>query len=112
MASKLNMTMDQGSTFEKTLRFYTDEQGTPKDLTGFTFRGQLRQLYDDTEPQGAFEFTVVDPAQGVVNMLLTAEETAGLEAGKLKYDVEMVRPNNTVRRLFEGVITVTPEVTK
>lgn len=111
MATKLDLTVDQGSTFEKTLRFYT-APGVPKDLTGFQFRGQLRVDYSDAAPQGAFTFTVLDPAAGVVNMLLTATETAALEPGKLKYDVEMVRPNATVRRLFQGVVTVTPEVTK
>lgn len=111
MATKLNMTIDQGATFEKTLRFYTDAT-TPKDLTGFTFRAQLREDYDDATPAGEFTMTVVDAAQGVVNMLLTAAVTAALTPGKLRYDVEMVRPNATVRRLFEGVITVTPEVTK
>lgn len=111
MATKLNMTIDQGSTFERTLRFYTDGS-TPKDLTGFTFRGQLRENYDDASPAGEFTMTVLDAPAGVVNMLLTAATTAALDPGKLKYDVEMVRPNATVRRLFEGVITVTPEVTK
>ena len=111
MATKVDFQIDQGATFSKSL-YFTTPDGVEVDLTGYSFRGQLRIDYDDVEPQAEFTCTVVDALQGVLSISLSDTITAQLEPGVLLYDVEMVRPNGTVLRLIQGKATVSPEVTK
>jgi hypothetical protein len=49
---------------------------------------------------------------GVITVSLTATETAALAAGRYVYDLEMVSSGGLVTRLLEGVVTVSPEVTR
>jgi hypothetical protein len=49
---------------------------------------------------------------GVITLSLTATETAALAAGRYVYDLEMVSSGGQVTRLLEGVVTVSPEVTR
>jgi len=49
---------------------------------------------------------------GVITLSLTATETAALAAGRYVYDLEMVSSGGVVTRLLEGVVTVSPEVTR
>lgn len=111
MAEKVDFLIYQGATFSKSLYFNTKD-GRPVDLTGYSFRGQLRVDFDDVEPQADFTCTIVDAAAGVLSVSLSDTVTAALEPGILKYDLEMVRPNLTVLRLIQGKATVDPEVTK
>jgi hypothetical protein len=49
---------------------------------------------------------------GVITLALTATETAALAAGRYVYDLELVSSGGQVTRLLEGVVTVSPEVTR
>jgi hypothetical protein len=48
---------------------------------------------------------------GEITLSLTPTQTSALKAGRYVYDVEMAAPHETVR-VMEGIITVTPEVTR
>jgi hypothetical protein len=57
--------------------------------------------------------TVVDALQGLATMELDAQTTAGIRAGRYVYDVELVDDNTSeVTRIFEGIVTVLPNVTR
>ena len=43
---------------------------------------------------------------------MTANATANVVAGRYVYDVELVDGGGVVTRLLEGIVTVTPQVTK
>ena len=109
MARKLNLSIDQGTTFSYTI-YLNDSNGSPQDLSDFTGRAQLRKSYGSTSYTA---FTVlVGGAAGTVTVSLTATQTAALKSGRYVYDIEMVNVNNTVSRLAEGIVTVNPEVTR
>jgi hypothetical protein len=109
MARKLNLVIDQGTTFSYTI-YLNDTNGMPQDLSDYTGRAQMRKSYGSTSYTA---FTVaVGGAAGSVTVSLSATQTATLKAGRYVYDVEMVNVNNTVSRLAEGIVTVNPEVTR
>lgn len=116
MAATHNLIVNQGEDYQRVLRV-KDETDTLIDLTGYSFRGQARLKYSDSNPAFSFEFTVRDQVSdvGVVDMLISATETAALSLTKTTnylYDVEMVKPDGKIKRLFQGTLQLHPEVTK
>jgi hypothetical protein len=45
-------------------------------------------------------------------MSMTAANTSLIKAGRYLFDVETTDPNNFVARILEGIITVTPGITR
>ena len=109
-AGKLNIVIEQGATFSKVLTI-KDSDGLPINLTGKTFRSQLRRRPTDVTPAASFTMAVLNAANGTVNWQLTATATAGIVAEPHYYDVEMVE-GAVVTRLMEGTAFVNFEVTK
>ena len=108
MATVNNIVIDQGTTFSLTVQLASDD-GSPMDLTEYTVSSQLRKSYY-TNTYTAFTTGKVD-LSGEVSLSLTAAQTSGLKAGRYVYDVEISSSQETVR-VLEGIVTVTPEVTK
>lgn len=108
MAVKANITIDQGSSFETTLDV-TDDNGDPINLTGYTGAAQMRKHYTSSN---SFAFTVaINPTAGVVTLTMSANATANIVSGRYVYDCELTT-GNTVSRVLEGIVTVTPQVTR
>lgn len=107
MALKANMVIDQGTTFSSMIEIL-DENDDPIDVTSYIARGQIRKHYTSTN---AVSFSTA-LANGSLVISLTANQTANIIAGRYVYDIELVDPANTVARILEGIVTVTPEVTR
>ena len=56
--------------------------------------------------------SIVDAANGNVAVTLDSANTANIKAGRYLFDVKQVDSANGVTRLFEGIVTVNPQVTK
>lgn len=107
--AKANIIINQGTTFSTTINL-TDDNGDPINLTGYTGRSQMRKHYTSSNSQS---FTVsLNSSEGIVTLALTASQTANLTAGRYVYDVEVISAANVVSRIVEGIVTVTPEVTR
>jgi len=109
MGTKVNLVIDQGASFETTVNLIDDE-GDAVDLTGYSAAGQIRKHYTSSS---ATNITIVlGGANGTVTMALSANATANLVAGKYLYDVEVTDPSSIISRILEGIVTVTPQVTR
>lgn len=107
MASKANLVIDQGSTFSATINL-DDSNGDDLVVTGYTSRSQMRKHYSSSN-----SVTIsTSLSNGLLTLSLTATETAAITAGRYVYDVELIDSSNNVTRIIEGIITVTPEVTR
>ena len=109
MATKANIIIDQGTTFSTTINL-TDEDELPVNLTGYTGDAEIRKHYTSSNSQ-SFSVTL-GGAAGTIALSLTALQTANLAAGRYVYDVEITSCSNTVSRIVEVIVTVTPEVTR
>jgi len=108
MATKANLVIDQGATFSTDLSL-TDENGDILNLSGYNANSQLRKWYTSTN---AVSFsTVINVDSGVISLTLTANQTASLSSGRYVYDVEITN-GSTISRVVEGIVTVTPNVTR
>ena len=109
MAIKANLIIDQGTTYSTSIDI-TDDNDMPVDLTGYTGSAQIRKHYSSSN---STPFAVsIDAADGVVSLGLTSTQTGALTAGRFVYDVELTNTSGVVSRIVEGIVTVTPQVTR
>jgi hypothetical protein len=114
MATVKNLVIDQGTTFSLSISV-SDYNGNSIDLAGYTLRSQLRKSYGAASYTSFTVTAADDTTTGELTISLSASETSALKAGRYVYDVEIVAPeaeDSTVTRVLEGIITVTPEVTR
>jgi hypothetical protein len=109
MGSKVNLVVDQGSTFSTTINL-TDDFGNLVDLTGYSGAGQIRKHY--TSSNAVNIGVTLGGSNGTVTLALSANASANIVAGRYVYDVEITSPSGDVSRIFEGIITLTPQVTR
>lgn len=100
--------MEQGATFNTSITI-DDVAGLPFDLTGFDGSSQMRKSYYSSSP--AATFTVSTGADGLITLGLTSANTANISPGRYLYDV-YIDDGNVRVRVLEGIVNVTPQVTK
>jgi hypothetical protein len=105
------LTVDQGATFESTLDL-TNDDGSAINVAGYVFSGQIRKSYYSANATANLIITVSSAANGNLVISLNSATTTNIKAGRYLYDVKMTSPSNTITRIVEGVITITPQVTK
>lgn len=111
MGAKANLIVDQGADFSTSITV-ADVDGNVVDLTGYSGRGQIRKHYTSSTK---VDFTVTfgtPRTDGVVSLALSNVQTANMEAGRYVYDAELISGANVVSRMVEGILTITPEVTR
>ena len=108
MATVSNLVIDQGTTFSLTMQL-DNEDGSDKDLTSYAVTSQIRKSYY-SNTYTSFTTAKIN-LTGELTISLTAEETSSLKAGRYVYDIEISSSTETLR-VLEGIITVTPEVTR
>lgn len=116
-AFKLNLKIDQGATFRKLVTWKVGPPpGTVVDLTGCAARMHARAkisdadtLLDLTSANGGL---VMGGTAGTVEIKLTATQTEAITWSSAVYDLEVEFGNGDVRRLLQGSISVSPEVTR
>jgi hypothetical protein len=111
MASFLELSCDQGSSFSVNLDL-TNDDGAAINVAGFTFTSSIRKSYYSANVTANLTVTIANSAAGNVALSMNAATTTNIAAGRYLYDVKMVRTDNTVSRVIEGIITVFPQITK
>ena len=110
-AAKANITVEQGTDFSTTLTV-EDENGNATNLTGYTGAAQIRKHFTSNT---ATDFTVSfgsPRTSGEITLSLSRTQTANIADGRYVYDVEITNAANTRSRLVQGIVTVTPQVTR
>jgi hypothetical protein len=109
MAIKVNLKIDQGADYSSTITL-TDDNDDPIILTNYTGKAQLRKYYTSST---AYDFDVSLVANtGEVTISMSSNTTNSIEAGRYVYDIELTTDNGLVSRIVEGLVTVTPGVTR
>lgn len=111
MATIGNLYVDQGSDYSSVVTV-TTPAGTPLNLTGYTAKSQMRKSYSSSV---SFTFTclITEPTAGKIRLELTAAQSELIPAGRWLYDVEITETStNKRRRVVEGIVTVTPQITQ
>ena len=111
MGAKANIVVDQGADFATTITV-RDDSGNAINLTNYTGPGQIRKHYTSTIAHN-MQIVFENPrTNGQITLKLSRTQTANLASGRYVYDVEVTDGSDTRSRLVEGIVTVTPQVTR
>lgn len=110
MAQKVHLVIDQGTDFSSSI-LLEDENGNPIDLSdnSYSFSSQFRKSYESTSSK---TITVTGADDGRLILSIPADVSANTEAGRYVYDVIMIDGANNKIRLVEGLVNITPRVTR
>ena len=108
--STQNLTITRGDT-EIVVITMKDNTSTAVNITGRTYRAQIRATKDSSVISAAFVCTITDAAGGEVTCTLSAGVTATLAAGKYYWDFEETS-SGTVTTILAGTVTVLADVTR
>ncbi len=109
MAIKANLIIDQGADYSTSINL-TDDDGNVVDLTQYTANAQIRKTYSSSN---AVNFNVsIAAGAGILTLSLSANQSANMTPGRFVYDVLLVNGSSTKSRIVEGIVTLTPRVTR
>lgn len=123
-AGKYDLYIEQGATFYRECT-YKDQTGVPINLTGMSLSAQIRRSYSDPTITQTIGVSILDqsiPANvGKFVMSISSANTALIPVSTavdyqntptmFTWDIEL-NTGSTVRRLMQGSVYVSPEVTK
>jgi hypothetical protein len=79
---------------------------------GYAFSSQIRKSYYSSNATANLKVVITDAANGNTLITLDAANTSNIWPGKYVYDVKMKDSADTITRVVEGIITITPGVTR
>lgn len=109
MAIKANLIIDQGADYETSINV-TDDDDNTIDLTGYTGQAQMRKHYTSVTYY-SFDVNIQGPS-GIVTLGMTANVSNTIPAGRYVYDCELTDTQGKRSRLVEGIVTISPQVTR
>ena len=109
MSGKYNIVAEQGATFNLNFRVETD--GTPWDLTGYTFDADIRIDFGQSIA-ASLVCTVTSAIAGKLNLSLTAATTLAITAGVYLWDLKLKVPGVSSYYYAKGTFTVTATVSR
>jgi len=110
-AAYTNLYLEAGSDFSATV-LIDDIYQEIYDLTGYTAASQLRKSYYSANATATFS-TTINVGAGTITMALDAANTATIRPGRYVYDTIITDSvHNVTTRVLEGVIDVSPRVTR
>jgi hypothetical protein len=112
MAEYVELYIDQGADFSTTLNINDDYTNLAVNTSGFTVISQLRKSLLSVNTYATFQSSIGDTQSGELVISMTAANTANLKAGSYFFDVSVKDLANVKSRLIEGMIYVTPSITK
>lgn len=105
--------LEQGTTFNTTIQL-DDVYGQTYNLQNYSASSQIRKSYYSSNATAVFN-TTVNGTNGEILINLMANQTSNIAPGRYVYDILIYNQSdtaNTTIRVLEGIINVTPRVTR
>lgn len=113
MAEYVELFIDQGSDFSTTINLNDDNTNLPQNVQGYVITSSLRRSLLSANASANLVCYVSDGANGEFQLMMSGAVSANLRPGSYLFDVKVQDPVfQSTSRLIEGVIFLTPAVTK
>lgn len=113
MSEYVEFYIDQGTDFNTVINLNDDDTNLAQNVSGYVVTGKLKRSLVSANAAESFRCEVTDAANGEISITLAASNTSNLKPGNYFYDI-LVRDidSNAHTRLIEGIVIVTPAITK
>jgi len=108
MSTRIDLVLDQGADFLTVFNVQA-ANGSPVDLSMYSSASQMRKDYLSNT---YIQFNMSTDANGNVTMNLPSGNTMSITPGRYRYDIEITSPSNVISRIVEGIIDVSPNITR
>jgi hypothetical protein len=103
--------LEQGANFNMSITL-DDVAGSTFNLVNYSATSQMRKSYYSSNATATFSVsTGADPSLGTITISLDSANTSNINAGRYVYDVYINNESNRIR-VLEGIVNVSPQVTK
>lgn len=111
MTDYVELYIDQGADFETSIVLQDDVTNLYQNVYNYTVTGTLRRSLLSQNASGNLTCTISDASNGEILISMTAANTANLHIGTHLFDIRTYTAGK-YDRLLEGIIIVTPSITK
>tara|TARA_R110000868_G_scaffold47483_1_gene155645 strand:+ start:763 stop:1095 length:333 start_codon:yes stop_codon:yes gene_type:complete len=102
--------IEQGATFSTTVNV-EDTSGSAVNLSGYSASSQMRKSYYSST-YSTIQASVTGTSNGEITLSMTSANTANLAAGRYVFDLVITASDTTKTRVVEGIVVVSPGVTR
>ena len=91
------------------------QTGADIDITGYKFYFTVKENTDDTDENAMIKKDITThtlPLEGKTNVVLTSEDTDVLTPGTNFYDIQVKKPDGTIKTYVSGEIDVLEDITR
>jgi len=110
LAAFTEITIEQGATFTTTVNV-EDAYYNPVNLNSYSASSQMRKSYYSSSATN-ITATMTGTSNGEITLSITAANTANLTPGRYVYDLIIDDNVATKTRVVEGIIVISPGVTR
>ena len=115
----VDIVIAQGADFDIQFELLEGEEDTPIDISGYKFYASIKASAEDTTAIAKMHQVDVDPKNGIVNLSLSAEETASIDTGgnyykeweELYWDANMF-DGHDIKRICNGKAFISPGISQ
>ena len=109
-AAYQNLLVERGANFLVSI-VLDDIYGDNYNLNGFTASSQMRKSYYSSNVVASFG-TTIDYGTSSISLSLAANTSANIAPGRYVYDTILSDSQNNVVRVLEGIVEISPSVTR
>lgn len=110
MAAFQELLIEQGASFSSIVNV-EDTAGAAINLYGYSAASQMRKSYYTTT-NTSITATITSNAAGEITLSMTPANTSNLTPGRQVFDLLITSPAGEKTRVIEGIIVISPGVTK
>lgn len=106
------LTVRTGDDESVTITFSDKTTGDPVNITGRTYRAQIRRTPTDDVILASWTCNITNGAAGVLTLTMADTVTATLTAGNAVWDLEETTAGGLVSTPLGGIVTILSDVTR
>lgn len=111
MTDYVELYIEQGADFTSTIVLEDDVTNIYQNVDGYVVTSSMRRSLLSPNTSGNLTCTITDAANGEITVAMDASNTSNLRPGTHLFDLRTYS-GNKYTRLLEGIIIVTPSITK
>jgi hypothetical protein len=108
MGQKIDLILDQGASFIVGFNIL-NANGSAVDASAYTANSQIRKTYTSNT---YYSFSIGTYSNGLITLAMNSAFSNTIPAGRYVYDLEIIDGIGNKARVVEGIVDVTPQVTR